>query len=99
MIERRVAAFVIAAAHVAIACHLLAALHFGRRHRGIRQTGKERRGCPEANEKQRHGATYDHKTNLKPEQQTGQGVQPLAQQQRSLTEPTPAKRESANCLV
>jgi len=60
MVHRHVAAFVVTPAHVAIARHLLAALHFGGRHGRIRQTSQQRRSHPKEGKKKRNRAAANH---------------------------------------
>jgi hypothetical protein len=61
MIHSRVAALVVAAAHVTIARHLLTAFHFSGSHRRIWQARKERRKRPQASKCQYEDAATVHK--------------------------------------
>lgn len=60
MIYGHVAAFVVAAAHIAVSCHFLTALHFRGRHCGIWQAGKQGRGSGEEDNKNRDSAAQLH---------------------------------------
>jgi hypothetical protein len=65
LIYRRIAAFVIASAHIAVSRHLLATFHLGRRHGRIGQARKQRTASPQQNKKQRSDAPNAHITMLR----------------------------------
>jgi Predicted membrane protein (DUF2127) len=65
LIYRRIAAFVIASAHIAVSRHLLATFHLGRRHGRIGQARQQRTASPQQNKKQRSDAPNAHITMLR----------------------------------
>jgi len=61
VIYRRVTALVMASAHIAIACHFLAALHFSGSHRGVRQAGQRESKRPNRNKNQGNNTPVHHR--------------------------------------
>jgi hypothetical protein len=60
ILHRRAAAFMVSSAHIAIARHFLAAIHFFGGHRAIWQTSKQRRPKPEEGENRGEDTAASH---------------------------------------
>jgi len=60
ILHRRAAAFMVSSAHIAIARHFLAALHFFGGHRAVWQTSKQRRPKPKEGENRGEDTVPSH---------------------------------------